>query len=214
LIELGFSFSCANATETSLTSAMRIWRTCMVPLGTSRNSSLSDWCSLCPFCTFTAPSSRNQYFLDNKQPQPQSTTELQTQPTTEPPTRAFDCKLFVSYFTPDLYSFSFRCREFCSNPFLESFFWKASSSKWVSEDSSSKLCADRLLGSVSLPKRQAHVRRSLRSMRIIYASQLKIRPAPLCLSLLWQWDLVLRPSSESTTPSPYDEVGIFSHPLS
>ena len=56
------------------------------------------------------------------QPQPQSTTELQTQPTTEPPTRAFNCKFFVSYFTPDLYSFSFRCREFCFNPFLESLF--------------------------------------------------------------------------------------------
>jgi hypothetical protein len=59
-----------------------------------------------------------------QQPQPQSTTELQTQtqPTTESPTRAFDCKLFASYFTPDLYLFSFRCREFCSNPFLESLF--------------------------------------------------------------------------------------------
>lgn len=39
------------------------------------------------------------------QSQLQSTTELQTQSTTEPPTQAFDCKLFVSYFTPDLYSF-------------------------------------------------------------------------------------------------------------
>jgi hypothetical protein len=35
------------------------------------------------------------------QPQPQS----MTQSTTEPPTRAFDCKLYVSYFTSDLYSF-------------------------------------------------------------------------------------------------------------
>src|SRR6202522_3963478 len=37
--------------------------------------------------------------------QPQPTTELQTQQTTEPLTGAFDCKLFVSYFTPDLYSY-------------------------------------------------------------------------------------------------------------
>lgn len=55
------------------------------------------------------------------QPQPQPTAELQTQPTTEPPTQAFDCKLFVFFFT-HLYSFSFRCCEFCSNPFLESLF--------------------------------------------------------------------------------------------
>jgi hypothetical protein len=57
------------------------------------------------------------------QSQPQPITELQTQSTTEPLTRAFDCKLFVSYFTHwHLYSFSFRCCNFCYNPFLESLF--------------------------------------------------------------------------------------------
>ena len=55
------------------------------------------------------------FLTTNPTPQPQS------QPTTEPPTQAFDCKLFVSYFT-HLYSFSFRCCDFCSIPFLESLF--------------------------------------------------------------------------------------------
>ena len=78
------------------------------------------------------------------QPQPQPTVELQTQRTTEPPTRAFDCKLFVSCFTHYLYSFSFRCCEFCSNPFLESLFWKSAElvmSFWRPER---RLSSDRL----------------------------------------------------------------------
>jgi hypothetical protein len=49
-------------------------------------------------------------------------SQPQHQPSIEPQTGAFDCKLSVSYFTPDLYSFSFRYCELCSNPFLESFF--------------------------------------------------------------------------------------------
>ena len=44
----------------------------------------------------------------------------QAQPSVVLHTGAFDCKLLVSYFTPDLYSFSFRYCEFYSNPFLES----------------------------------------------------------------------------------------------
>jgi hypothetical protein len=49
------------------------------------------------------------------QPEPQPITETQTH-------GAFDCKLFVSYFAPDLYSFLFRCCEFYCNTFLESLF--------------------------------------------------------------------------------------------
>ena len=50
------------------------------------------------------------------------TSRRQRQPTTEPSTGAFDCKLFASYYTPDLYSFLIRCREFRCNPFLENLF--------------------------------------------------------------------------------------------
>jgi hypothetical protein len=39
-------------------------------------------------------------------------TFLTTNPTPPPQTRAYDCKRFVLYFTPNLYSFSFRYFEF------------------------------------------------------------------------------------------------------
>ena len=76
---------------------------------------------------------------------------------------------------------------------------------------SSKLCADRL-GSVSLPKRQTHVL----SCEEVWETwglflhpnwrygQGSTLPFPMTMGSV-------SPSKLSTTPSPYDEVGIFSH---
>ena len=59
------------------------------------------------------------------------TPQLQPQPTTEPLTWAFDCKLFLS---PISLLINIHFHLGAANPFLESLFWKAPSSKWASED--------------------------------------------------------------------------------